>query len=92
MKQATYDPCLLYSNKPFRVVRLQTDDTLFVEDLTFATLKQTKLEKAQFLAKDHNVLKVNNPIKFNRGLIQLEKNSNITLPRENSTRTTPQSA
>lgn len=40
MEQSTYDPCLLYSNQPFGIVGLQTDDTLFVTDDHFAEQEQ----------------------------------------------------
>jgi hypothetical protein len=40
MEQSTYDPCLLYNTKPFGVVGLQTDDTLFVADAQFAEQEQ----------------------------------------------------
>ena len=36
IEQSTYDPCLLYSNEPFGVIGLQTDDTLFLTDNEFA--------------------------------------------------------
>ena len=52
MEQSTYDPCLLYSNQPFGVVGLQTDDTLFVGDDDFAVKEQLGLEKAGFLVKE----------------------------------------
>jgi len=35
MDQSTYNPCLLHSNKPFGIVGLQTNDTLFFVDDTF---------------------------------------------------------
>ena len=44
--QSTFDPCLLYSNKLFRLVGLQTDNTLFLRDTDFAAAKQDNLEKA----------------------------------------------
>jgi hypothetical protein len=43
MEQSTYDPCLLYSNQPFGIVGLQTDNTLFVGDNTFAEKEQLGL-------------------------------------------------
>jgi len=52
MDQSMYDPCLLYSNKPFRIVGLQTNDTLFLVDNTFAEAKQSELYKAKFMAKE----------------------------------------
>src|SRR5271168_5520653 len=43
MEQSTYDPCLLQSNEPFSIVGLQTDDTLFLADETFAVAEQNEL-------------------------------------------------
>ena len=40
MSQSTYDPCWLYSNDPFGIVGLQTDDTLFTADASFADLEE----------------------------------------------------
>ena len=73
-KQSTYDPCLLYSNEPFGVVGLQTDDTLFLADEAFATTEQTELQKAKFIAKDQEQLTAEKPIKFNGGIIELQPN------------------
>ena len=39
MDQSMYNPYLLYSNKPFRIIGLQTDNTLFLVDNTFAEAK-----------------------------------------------------
>jgi hypothetical protein len=80
--QSTYDPCLLYSNKPFGVVGLQTDDTLFLADKTFTGNKQNELSKAEFMAKEQEKLTVDTPIKFNRGIIQLLTDGSITLTQE----------
>ena len=70
MEQSTYDPCLLY---PFlnslRIVRLQTDDTFFLADQTFADAEEAKLQDAKFIAKPCKQLNKQTPIKFNRGLI-----------------------
>jgi hypothetical protein len=52
MTQLTYDPCLLYSNKPFGIVGLQTDNTLFLVDKTFADTEENELYKAKFIAKE----------------------------------------
>lgn len=83
MDQSTFDPCLLYSNKPFGIVGLQTDDTLFLGDIDFAAAEQNNLKKAQFLAKEREHLSVDKPIKFNGGLIQLlEQHNSITLSQE----------
>jgi len=71
MDQSTYDPCLLQSNKPFGIVGLQTDDTLFLADKTFVEAEQNELRKAKFIAKERKQLTVDTPLKFNGGLIQL---------------------
>ena len=52
MEQFTYDPCLLYSNKPLGIVGLQIDNTLFLADVEFADTEQGKLHKAKFMAKE----------------------------------------
>ncbi len=70
MEQSTYDPCLLYSNKPFGVVNLQIDDTLFVRDDDFAKKEQASLEKAKFMAKEHERLTSTHNLKFNEGIIE----------------------
>jgi len=54
MNQSTYNPCLLYKNKSFGLVSLQTNDTLFLGNINFAKEEQINFKKAQFLAKEHN--------------------------------------
>jgi hypothetical protein len=71
MAQSTYDPCLLYSNKPFSIVGLQTDNTLFLADKTFADAKENKLYKTKFIAKERERLTIAAPLKFNGAIIQL---------------------
>jgi hypothetical protein len=81
MEQSTYDPCLLQSNNPFGIVGLQTDNTLFLADETFAEAKQIELDKAKFMAKEREQLTAEAPLKFNRGLIHLITDR-ITLTQE----------
>ena len=50
---------------------LQTNNTLFLADKTFAEVEQNKLYKIKFIAKEREQLIVNTPLKFNSGLIQL---------------------
>ena len=78
MNQSTYDPCLLYSNKPFGVVGLQTDDTLFLADQDFAKQEQIQLQKAGFMAKDREQLQQGKDLKFNGAVVHIE-DTNITL-------------
>jgi hypothetical protein len=72
MSQSTYNPCLFYLNNPtnFRIVGLQTDNTLLFINLVFAALEQEKIEKAKFPTKKCEQLTLDQPIKFNRGIIQ----------------------
>jgi hypothetical protein len=67
--QSTYNLCLLYSNKLFGIVGLQTDNTLFFVDKTFADTKENKLYKTKFMAKKQEKLTVITPLKFNRAII-----------------------
>ena len=53
MDQSIYNPYLLQSNKPFGIIGLQIDNTLFLVDKTFAEVEQNKLYKAKFIAKEH---------------------------------------
>ena len=74
MTQSTYDPCLLYANSNssgFGVVGLQTDDTLFLADKTFAIKEEKQLHEAKLLAKEREKLG-NASIKFNGGYIKHE--------------------
>ena len=72
MTQLTYDPYLLHTlTNGFGLVRLQTDDTLFLADPEFARNEETKLQKAKFLAKDREQLTTQHLIKFNSGQINL---------------------
>ena len=82
MEQSTYDPCLLYSNEPFGVVGLQTDDTLFLADNEFAEQEQIQLQKAGFLAKERERLTPNKDLKFNGGIIRMDSTDGITLTQE----------
>jgi hypothetical protein len=67
--QLTYDLCLLYSNKLFGIISLQTDDTLFFADKTFVNTEKNKLYKAKFIAKKRERLTVITLLKFNRATI-----------------------
>jgi hypothetical protein len=81
MKQSAYDPCLLYSNCPFRIVGLQTNDTLFLGDDDFAEVEYLKLLEAKFLAKERERLTTNHDLKFNRGIIHTDS-TGIILTQE----------
>ncbi len=61
------------TNNGFRIVGLQTNNTLFLTNKTFAEAKKLRLQEAKFLAKEKEKLILNTPIKFNRGYIKQEK-------------------
>jgi hypothetical protein len=59
----------LYSNKPFGIVGLQTDDTLFFANKTFVDIEKNKLYKAKFMAKEREKLTTATSLKFNGAII-----------------------
>jgi hypothetical protein len=67
MTTSTYDPCLLITTTTgaFRLVGIQTDNTLFIADNEFATKEDTELGKAKFMAKPKEKLMPENPLSFN---------------------------
>ncbi len=87
MTQSIYDPCVLYTDNNscgFGIVGLQTDDTLFPADKTFAIKGEEQLHKAKLLAKKREKLN-NASINFNSGCVKHESNS-IHLTRERQCR------
>ena len=77
----TYNLCLLYSNKPFSIIGLQTDNILFLTDKTFVDIEENKLYKAKFITKKQERLTTTTPLKFNGAIIQLVSDR-ITLTQE----------
>ena len=66
-----YNLCLLITAKKevFRVVGMQTDDTLFLRLKEFATLKDEELEKAKLTIKLREELSLENNLIFNRCIL-----------------------
>jgi hypothetical protein len=63
---------LLYTNKNgFGIVGLQTNNTFFLANKSFAKAKESELNKAKFLAKDKEQLTSLTLIKFNNSQIKL---------------------
>ena len=69
MTPSMYDPCLLVTNtdKSFKIVGMQTNDTLFLGDKTFAEMEEKELKKAKLIAKPVEMLSKGNPLMFNGG-------------------------
>ena len=85
MQQSIYDPCLLYTNqkgKSFGVVGLQIDNTLILENKTFANVENFHFHEAKLFAKKKEKFTSQHPIKFNDVYIKQE-NSQL-LFQENS--------
>ena len=75
-----YDLCLLIttSKDAFRVIRMQTDNTLILRDDNFVKLKQDELEKVKLSAKLVDTLSDKTPLIFNSGILYT-KGDNIIL-------------
>ncbi|KAI1004025.1 hypothetical protein K3495_g4184 [Podosphaera aphanis] len=84
LNESTYDPCLLWTNIDdyFSIVGLQTDDTLFLVNESFADAEQNSLKKAQFLAKDHGVITLTQERQCNNiSIVESDKRLSITSSR-----------
>ncbi|KAI0991737.1 hypothetical protein K3495_g16450, partial [Podosphaera aphanis] len=85
MNESAFDPCLLWCHKPdsFGIVGLQTDDTLFLANESFASDEELYLKRAKFLAKSREKLTAQHPLKFNGCSISLAQSGDtITLSQE----------
>jgi hypothetical protein len=84
MTTSSYDPCLLIITKKeaFRVVGIQTNDTLFLASDEFTALKDSELQKAQLTAKPRDKLSVKSSLMFNRCAVTIEPNNTIHLTQK----------
>jgi hypothetical protein len=75
IRTLTFDLCLLVTKDqdgPFRLVGMQTNDTLILGDQAFVELKDSKLKKANLLAKPAKQLIEQTPLLFNGYKLSLE--------------------
>ena len=75
---STYDLCLLITNRnynAFGIVGIQTDNTLILGTDAFSSLKEKKLEKAQFRSKPKTVLTLDTELDFNGYILTIKGNS-----------------
>jgi hypothetical protein len=80
MSTSTYDPCLLVTNRDadaFRLVSMQTNDTLMLRTATFSSLEEKKLEEAQFRSKPKTVLTLDVQLDFNGCTLTIENSEAI---------------
>jgi hypothetical protein len=84
MTISTFNPYLLYSTKAatsFRIVSIQTNNTLLLTNPTFAIHKQQEIKNTSIKYKPREELTYKKPLKFNSGLI-LKSHQKITLSQE----------
>jgi hypothetical protein len=76
----TYNPCLLVINRnahAFRLISMQTNNTLMLSTAKFSSLKEKKLKKAQFRLKLKTVLLLDVQLDFNSYTLTIEKGKAI---------------
>jgi hypothetical protein len=81
MISSTYNPCFLITdrNRPFRVVGIQTDNTLILCADVFTHLEDEELTKANLIAKPKEELTLANQLIFNSCVLTLSHDSTIQL-------------
>ena len=68
IKELIYNLYLLFTRtNRFSIIELQTNNTLFLSNKTFIFFKEKELKKANLIAKSKEKLKLDLPLKFNRG-------------------------
>jgi hypothetical protein len=80
MSTLTYNPCLLVTNRnahAFRLISIQTNNTLMLSTAEFLSLKEKKLKKAQFRLKPKTILSLDVQLDFNSCTLTIEKGEAI---------------
>ncbi|CAE7034277.1 hypothetical protein PTTW11_11401 [Pyrenophora teres f. teres] len=80
MATSTYDPCLLITNgnaDVFGIVGMQTDDTIMLGTPAFSSLKEKKIQKAEFRSKPKSILIPETQLDFNRCTLTIDANKPI---------------
>jgi hypothetical protein len=77
---------IITKKEAFRVVGIQTDNTLFLASDKFAALKDSELQKAQLTAKPRDKLSAESSLMFNRCVVTIELNSTIHLTQKDQGR------
>src|SRR6266581_3787401 len=75
MTTSTFNPCFLIitTGTPFRIVSMQTNNTIILGDNQFLALKEDKLIKANLMAKPKEKLNLTTPLLFNGCILSLNK-------------------
>ncbi len=80
IEPSTYDLCLLTTidkEGPFRLVSMQTDNTLFLGNEHFTSLKEYKIYEKKLLAKGIEKLSQDHSLSFNRCKLSLNKSTSV---------------
>jgi hypothetical protein len=77
---STYDPCFLITttNSAFRVISIQTDNTIILGNKCFSVQEKQELIQANYIAKPKEKLLAVTPLLFNRYMLSLDR-ANINL-------------
>ena len=75
MTTFTFNPCFLIitMGTPFRIVGMQTNNTIILGDNLFSALKKDKLIKVNLIAKPKEKLNLTTLLLFNRYILSLIK-------------------
>jgi hypothetical protein len=81
-----YDLCLLINTtkRPFVILVIQTNNTLFLANKQFADLKKKKQKEKGYITKLRKILNPENLFIFNRGIISQEKNNLVLQQKQQS--------
>jgi len=73
----TFDPYFLITTTetPFRIIGMQTNNTIILEDNQFSALEKDELVKANFMVKPKEKLNSKTPLLFNKCILSLNKDS-----------------
>ena len=77
MTTSTFDPCFLITTTGtlFRIVGMQTDNTIILGNDQFLALEEEELAKAKLIAKLKEKLNLTTLLLFNRCILSLNKDS-----------------
>ena len=75
----TFNPCFLITitGTPFKIISMQTDDTIILKDNQFSALEEDELVKTNLMAKPKEKHNLKTPLLFNKCILSLNKNSII---------------
>ena len=79
MIMSTFNPYFLIitTGTPFRIIGMQTNNTIILGDNQFSALKENKLVKVNLLVKLKEKLNLITLLLFNRCILSLDKDSII---------------